>query len=81
MWDKFSFNKIDLQDYTVILFLGVSLMMAIYASMMELAMSIGSGLLGYIGGTASSSMKKTDTTITREDVRENANQAAKDEAK
>jgi hypothetical protein len=81
MWDKFSFNKIDLQDYTVILFLGASLMMAIHASMMELAMSIGSGLLGYIGGTASSSMKKTDTTITREDVRENANQAAKDEAK
>ena len=71
--DKFSFNKIDLQDYTVILFLGAALIMAILNSMMELAMSIGSGLLGYIGGTATSSMKKTDTTITREDVHETTN--------
>jgi hypothetical protein len=29
---------------------------------MELAMSIASGLLGYIGGTATSSSKKTETT-------------------
>jgi hypothetical protein len=69
MWDKFSFNKIDVQDYTVILFLGVALVLAIVSSMMELAMSIASGLLGYIGGTATSSMKKTDTTITKEDIR------------
>jgi hypothetical protein len=38
-------------------------------------MSIGSGLLGYIGGTASSSTKK------HEDVHENTNQTTKDEAK
>lgn len=61
MLDKLSFNKIDIQDYTVILFLGIALIGAIWNSMMELAMSIASGLLGYIGGTATSSSKKTET--------------------
>ena len=64
MMDKISFNKIDIQDYTVILFLGIALLGAILNSMMELAMSIASGLLGYIGGTATSSSKKTETTTT-----------------
>ena len=64
MLDKLSFNKIDIQDYTVILFLGIALIGAIWNSMMELAMSIASGLLGYIGGTATSSSKKTETTTT-----------------
>ena len=68
--DKFSFNKIDIQDYTVILFLGIALLASIWCSLLELSMSIASGLLGYIGGTATSSMKKTDTTITKENVQE-----------
>lgn len=47
----FQFEKIDLENIMVIIALSVSLVMAIFYSMDNLAMSIVTGLLGYIGGT------------------------------
>lgn len=64
MIDKFSFNKIDIQDLIVIIALAGALFMSISYDMKELAMSIASGLLGYIGGTAASSTKKETTSTT-----------------
>lgn len=45
------FEKVDIENILVILALGLSLILAILHGMDNLAMSIGSGLLGYIGGT------------------------------
>jgi len=59
--DKIAFNKIDIQDFTVILVLGIALIMSICFGMKELSMSIASGLLGYIGGTATSAKKESQT--------------------
>ena len=64
MMDKFSFNKIDVQDLIVIIALSGALFMSIAYGMKELSMSIASGLLGYIGGTAASTMKKETTPTT-----------------
>lgn len=47
----FEFEKIDIENILVIVALSVSLVLAILNDMDNLAMSIGSGLLGYIGGT------------------------------
>lgn len=46
----FEFEKIDVENILVILALSVSLIMAVLSHMDNLAMSIVTGLLGYIGG-------------------------------
>ncbi|CDF04429.1 hypothetical protein [Megasphaera elsdenii] len=43
-------EKINIVDLSVIIVLGAALILAIFFSLNELAMSIASGLLGYIGG-------------------------------
>lgn len=55
-------DKINIADCMVIIGLVVALVLAIFYAMNELAMSIASGLLGYIGGNI-----KTATTNRRND--------------
>lgn len=50
----FEFEKIDLENILVIIALSASLVMAIFYGLDNLAMSIVTGLLGYIGGTVKS---------------------------
>lgn len=45
------FEKINIPECMVIIGLVTALILAIFHSLNELAMSIASGLLGYIGGT------------------------------
>lgn len=52
------FDKINVPDCLVIIGLVAALILAIFYSMNELAMSIASGLLGYIGGTVKSTASK-----------------------
>lgn len=54
----FQFEKIDLENILVIIALSVSLVMAIFYGLDNLAMSIVTGLLGYIGGTVKSTAQK-----------------------
>lgn len=53
----FEFEKIDVENILVIIALSVSLIMAIFYGLDNLAMSIVTGLLGYIGGTIKSGGK------------------------
>ena len=48
------FEKGNIPDCLVIIGLVTALIMAIFYNLNELAMSIASGLLGYIGGTVKS---------------------------
>ena len=48
------FEKVNIPDCLVIIGLVTTLIMAIFYNLNELAMSIASGLLGYIGGTVKS---------------------------
>lgn len=48
------FEKINIADCLVIITLAAALILAIFYGMNELAMSIASGLLGYIGGSVKS---------------------------
>lgn len=48
------FEKVNIPDCIVIIGLVTALIMAIFYTLNELAMSIASGLLGYIGGTVKS---------------------------
>ena len=48
------FEKINIADVIVIIGLVTALVLAIFYAMNELAMSIASGLLGYIGGSVKS---------------------------
>lgn len=50
------FEKINIPDCIVIIGLVTALIMAIFYTFNELAMSIASGLLGYIGGTVKSAV-------------------------
>lgn len=50
------FEKVNIPDCIVIIGLVTALIMAIFYTLNELAMSIASGLLGYIGGTVKSAM-------------------------
>lgn len=52
------FEKVNIADCIVIIGLISALVMAIFYSLNELAMSIASGLLGYIGGNVKSSVTK-----------------------
>lgn len=57
------FEKINIADVIVIIGLVTALVLAIFYAMNELAMSIASGLLGYIGGSVKSaavSKKESD---------------------
>lgn len=53
-------EKINISDCLVIIGLVTALVLAIFYSMNELAMSIASGLLGYIGGTVKSTTARKD---------------------
>ena len=48
------FEKVNIADCLVIIGLVTALILAIFYALNELAMSIASGLLGYIGGTVKS---------------------------
>lgn len=50
------FEKVNISDCLVIIGLVTALIMAIFYNINELAMSIASGLLGYIGGTVKSTV-------------------------
>jgi len=54
------FEKVNIPDCLVIIGLVTALIMAIFYNLNELAMSIASGLLGYIGGTAKCPPHPTD---------------------
>ena len=53
-------EKINIVDLTVIVGLVAALIMAIFYSLSELAMSIASGLLGYIGGNIKTAATKKE---------------------
>lgn len=48
------FDKINIADCLVIIALATAQLLAIFYGLNELAMSIASGLLGYIGGSVKS---------------------------
>ena len=50
------FEKVNIPDCIVIIGLVMALILAIFYTLNELAMSIASGLLGYIGGTMKSAV-------------------------
>lgn len=50
------FEKVNIPDCIVIIGLVTALITAIFYTLNELAMSIASGLLGYIGGTVKSAV-------------------------
>ena len=50
------FEKVNIPDCLVIIGLVTALIMAIFYNLNELAMSIASGLLGYIGGPVTSAV-------------------------
>lgn len=50
------FEKVNIADCLVIIGLVTALILAIFYTLNELAMSIASGLLGYIGGTVKSAV-------------------------
>ena len=54
------FEKINIADVLVIITLAATLIMAIFYGMNELATSVSSGLLGYIGGKAKSAFRKKE---------------------
>lgn len=55
---QIQWEKVNLIDLIVVCALSAALMVSIYSCMNELSMSITSGLLGYIGGTVKSAVKK-----------------------
>lgn len=50
------FEKVNIPDCIVVIGLVMALILAIFYTLNELAMSIASGLLGYIGGTVKSAV-------------------------
>lgn len=54
---KAYFEKINVQQLTTIVFLGAALLVSIFAKQENLAITIGSGLVGYLGGVTSNSNK------------------------
>ena len=51
-------EKVSLTDVIVVVALSLALILSIFYSQQELAMSIASGLLGYIGGSVKNMTKK-----------------------
>lgn len=54
------FEKVNIPDCLVVIGLVTALIMAIFYSLNELAMSIASGLLGYIGGNIKTAATKKE---------------------
>ena len=54
------FEKVSLTDIIVVVALSLALLLAIFYGEKELAMSIASGLLGYIGGSVKNGITKKD---------------------
>lgn len=54
------FEKVNIPDCIVIIGLVMALILAIFYALNELAMSIASGLLGYIGGTVKTAVHQKD---------------------
>ncbi|MFG6273523.1 hypothetical protein ACGTZG_10010 [Megasphaera hexanoica] len=54
------FDKINIVDLAVIIGLVAALILAIFYNQNELAMSIASGLLGYIGGNIKTAVTKKE---------------------
>lgn len=54
------FEKVNIPDCLVIIGLITALILAIFYSLNELAMSIASGLLGYIGGNIKTATTKKE---------------------
>ena len=61
---RFRFADINLENILVLIALSVSLIMAIWMGQDNLAMSIATGLLGYIGGTVASTKINTNVPKT-----------------
>ena len=57
------FEKINIADCMVIIGLIIALVLAIFYGLNELAMSIASGLLGYIGGSVKSTVSRKGDDI------------------
>ena len=54
------FEKVSLTDIIVVVALSLALLLAIFYGEKELAMSIASGLLGYIGGSVKNGIAKKE---------------------
>lgn len=54
------FEKVSLTDIIVVVALSLALLLAVFYDQKELAMSIASGLLGYIGGSVKNGMSKKE---------------------
>ena len=52
------FEKVNIPDCIVVIGLVMALILAIFYALNELAMSIASGLFGYIGGTVKTAVQK-----------------------
>ena len=50
-------EKVSVQQLTTILFLGVALVVSIIVKQENLAITIGSGLVGYLGGVSTTNNK------------------------
>ena len=86
MIEKIDIERIDITDLIVVIALSIALIYSIHMKMMELAMSIGSGLLGYIGGVTKrenqeKSSKRTDTMKTVTTSRPSAQQNVPEQTK
>ena len=57
------FEKINIADCLVIITLATAQLLAIFYGLDELAMSIASGLLGYIGGSVKSTVNRKGDDI------------------
>ena len=57
------FEKINIADCMVIIGLIIALVLAIFYGLNELAMSIASGLFGYIGGSVKSTVSRKGDDI------------------
>lgn len=53
-------ERLNITDLAVIIVLGTALIMAIFYNLNELAMSIASGMIGYIGGAKNIQRKGED---------------------
>jgi len=54
---KFQFEVISVQETLVILICGAIAIVALYTGSTDLAMAVGSGLVGYLGGSRTSGTK------------------------
>lgn len=76
------FDKMDLTVLIAVIGLVIALLVGIFNGMNELTMSIGSGLLGYIGGNAGPAIHNAVTKKTSssgvDDKKDNSNEIIKE---